>query len=245
MQGLRLGSWYKVWGKRCCDVVLGSLLALIALPLIVVLSLTSMLAFRAWPIFVQPRIGREGRLFRCLKIRSLPKSAPRAADKHAINSVETNAFGRFIRRTHLDEFPQLFLVPLGHMSLVGPRPEMPELLDRYPAELREARKQVRPGCTGLWQISDAAIGMIYESSEYDTYYVDHVSIELDLRILGRTLRMLTSGGSEHLSLFRRPVSPDDLRSSAAEPCSTSGSAAGRAFADSAAKPESRKAESAT
>jgi lipopolysaccharide/colanic/teichoic acid biosynthesis glycosyltransferase len=180
---------YSRWGKRAFDVIVGTVLALLALPLILVLCLLSMMTFRAQPIFVQRRVGRDGKTFRFPKVRSLPKHAPRAADKRQLASVETPAFGRFLRSTHLDELPQLFLVPIGRMSLVGPRPEMPELLDRYPDDVVALRESVRPGCTGLWQVSDQADGQIYEALRHDEYYIHHVSLGLDARILGSTLRM--------------------------------------------------------
>lgn len=190
-------SIYRRWGKRAVDIVLGSVLALLALPLILALSVGSAVAFRAWPIFVQPRVGRDGRLFRCLKIRSLPKSAPRAADKHEVAHVLTNRYGRFVRATHLDELPQLLLVPVGSMSLVGPRPAIPELLSRFPERALERRSRVRPGCTGLWQVSEAAIGPIYASLQYDRFYVSNYSLKLDTQILGRTLLLMLRSLPSH------------------------------------------------
>src|SRR5438093_1962256 len=157
---------YQRWGKRAFDIVVGTTLAIVAVPMIVVLAIGSAIAFRAWPIFVHRRTGRFGEPFSFPKIRSLPTTAPRAADKYVILlGVQTNAFGRFLRRTHLDELPQLFVVPFGRLSLVGPRPEMPELADKYPTSFAVARTRVRPGCTGLWQISNASEGLIPENPQ--------------------------------------------------------------------------------
>jgi lipopolysaccharide/colanic/teichoic acid biosynthesis glycosyltransferase len=166
-------------------------LALIAIPLVIVLAMGSAIAFRAWPIFVHHRTGRFGQPFRFPKIRSLPTTAPRAADKYVILlGVQTNAFGRFLRRTHLDELPQLFLVPFGRLSLVGPRPEMPELADKYPTSFAVARTRIRPGCTGLWQISNASSGLIPENPQFDESYAANVSLRLDLWVLARSFRVL-------------------------------------------------------
>jgi lipopolysaccharide/colanic/teichoic acid biosynthesis glycosyltransferase len=180
---------YLRWVKRPLDTILALPLIVISLPLIVVLACGSAAAFRSWPIFLQRRVGRHGRLFWVPKIRTLPGSAPRGVDKYSLE-LQTNRFGRFLRRTHLDEFPQLWLVPLGRMSLVGPRPEMPELLDRYPVAFAELRARVRPGCTGLWQLSPAACGLIYEAPLYDEYYVEQVSFRLDARLLRETFLIL-------------------------------------------------------
>jgi hypothetical protein len=100
--------------------------------------------------------------------------------------VTRTRFGRFIRATHLDELPQLFLVVSGRMSLVGPRPEMEAVAATFDPEFMEERMRIRPGCTGLWQVSKAADHLIGEAPEYDCYYVHNNCIRLDLWILWRT-----------------------------------------------------------
>jgi lipopolysaccharide/colanic/teichoic acid biosynthesis glycosyltransferase len=214
---------YERWGKRAFDIVVGTMMAIVAIPLIIVLAIGSAIAFRAWPIFVHRRTGRFGRPFSFPKIRSLPPTAPRAADKYVILlGVETNAFGRFLRRTHLDELPQLFLVPFGRLSLVGPRPEMPELADKYPTSFAVARTRVRPGCTGLWQISKASDGLIPENPQYDDAYVANVSWRLDLWVLIRSLRVLFGATKIEMEtvpaplvLARRPQRVPELQPSSA------------------------------
>jgi lipopolysaccharide/colanic/teichoic acid biosynthesis glycosyltransferase len=187
--------------KRVFDVGVGVLLALVALPVIIVCALGSAIALRSWPFFVQPRVGYRGREFRFIKIRSLPRTTPVATDKYSLDGLVTNRFEKLFRRTHLDELPQLLLVPIGRMSLVGPRPEMPELLERYPTEFARQRVLVRPGCTGLWQISADLSKMIYEVPEYDEHYVNNWSMRLDLWILWRTATSL---------LGRRPMTMRDI-----------------------------------
>jgi lipopolysaccharide/colanic/teichoic acid biosynthesis glycosyltransferase len=181
--------------KRGVDVVLGTLFALAALPLIVVLAIGCAIALRAWPIFVQRRIGKDGRTFPLPKLRTLPKTAPAAVDKYHLDPAKIPAFCRLLRRTHVDELPQLLVVPLGWMSLVGPRPEMPALMGRYPSDFAAARSQLRPGCTGLWQISSAAGGLIYEAPEYDVAYVHNAGPRLDAWVAYRTVRMWVTGSS--------------------------------------------------
>ncbi|MBW3614211.1 MAG: sugar transferase, partial [Actinobacteria bacterium] len=96
-----------------------------------------------------------------------------------------------------DELPQLLLVPIGRMSLVGPRPEMPFLHDAMPAPFARLRTEVRPGCAGLWQIGHQCSGLIVEAPEYDLYYVDNWSPVMDLVILWRTARAVVLGAGAY------------------------------------------------
>ena len=138
--------------KRVIDVVVGTILAALALPVVLVLALVTVVNLRAWPFFVQTRIGAAGVPFRLVKLRTLPVATDHYADKRAIESIPLTWVSRTLRRTHLDELPQLFLVPIGLMSLVGPRPEMAFLRQRMNPSFARRRTEVRPGCTGLWQI---------------------------------------------------------------------------------------------
>jgi len=173
--------------KRLIDVVVGTLLALVTLPIVLLLALATAVSMRAWPFFVQTRIGAGGSPFHLVKLRTLPLSTPRYADKRAIETISLPWLPRVLRRTHLDELPQLFLVPFGSMSLVGPRPEMAFLHEQMPTAFARRRTEVRPGCTGLWQIGHGCTGLIAESPEYDLYYVDNQSLLLDLWIVWRTV----------------------------------------------------------
>ena len=173
---------------RAFDLVVGSVLCVALSPLIVVLAIGSAVSFRAWPFFVQERLGRDGATLRFPKIRTLPPDTPRYADKYALRPVETTRFGRFLRQTHLDELPQLFLVVRGHMSLVGPRPEMAAVAEEFDDRFVAVRTLARPGCTGLWQISEARGGLIGEAPEYDLHYLRHAGIRLNLWVLAHTLR---------------------------------------------------------
>lgn len=186
--------------KRTFDIVFGTLLATAALPVMLALAVCVAVSLRTWkPVFVQERVGRTGMRFRIVKLRTLPLRTPPAADKYAIASVVTTRFCRFLRRHHIDELPQLFLVPLGYMSLVGPRPEMPHLLDEFEHEFVAARSSVRPGCTGLWQVSHAVEGLIGEAPHYDLYYVRNSNFWLDCWILWCTIRVLIARSGVSLS----------------------------------------------
>ncbi|CAA9232356.1 MAG: Undecaprenyl-phosphate galactosephosphotransferase [uncultured Acidimicrobiales bacterium] len=175
--------------KRLIDLVMGTVLALLSLPVVLLLAAVSALNLRAWPFFVQTRIGAGGVPFRLVKLRTLPVSTNHYADKRAIESIPLTWVSRTLRRTHLDELPQLVLVPIGRMSLVGPRPEMRFLHEEMPASFARRRTEVRPGCTGLWQIGHQCSGLIAEAPEYDLHYVDNRSLLLDLWIVWRTVTM--------------------------------------------------------
>jgi lipopolysaccharide/colanic/teichoic acid biosynthesis glycosyltransferase len=203
------GSQEGTLGKRVIDVVLGTILSIVALPVICVAALVSAVILRSWPFFVQDRVGRHGRRFRMPKLRTLPRSAPTMADKYDIANLEVPRFCRLLRAAHLDELPQLLLVPFGLMSLVGPRPEMPRLHANGDSDFARVRVGVRPGCTGLWQVSADAGRLIWEAPQYDLFYLQHASLRLDLWILWRTLRSLTGTGSlatlDHLPGWVTPL----------------------------------------
>ena len=188
--------------KRAFDVVAGTLLLVVALPIIVVLAVAVAVTFRAWPFFVQERVGLGGRRFKLIKLRTLPTSAPTEADKFEIQQVVIPRLARFLRRSHLDELPQLLLVPLGKMSLVGPRPEMVRLHEAGNAAFAEARVRVRPGCAGLWQVSTHAPLLIWGAPQYDLFYVRYASLRLDLWVLWRALL--------DMSGLRRPITLADV-----------------------------------
>ena len=169
--------------KRLLDLVCAlPIAALLVVPLAAV-SIGSAVTFRAWPFFVQRREGEGGRDFTMVKIRSLQASAPPEHAKNEPGVIQTNAFGRLIRKYHVDEMTQVFQVLSGQMSLVGPRPEMLSLIDRYSDEQLEARRAFKPGLTGLWQLSPDASRMMYEVSEYDLFYASNWSLRLDIWIL--------------------------------------------------------------
>jgi nucleoside-diphosphate-sugar epimerase/lipopolysaccharide/colanic/teichoic acid biosynthesis glycosyltransferase len=172
---------------RIVQIAVAMVAIVVTVPLVAVLALASACAFRAWPFFRQPRVGLGGRRFTLVKIRTLPKGTAASAPKYELSPESAGRVGRLLRRTHLDELPQLWLVLLGSMALVGPRPEMPDLAAGFAPDFAARRTSVRPGCTGLWQVSPAADGLIGEAPEYDLFYVQHASARLDLWILWRTI----------------------------------------------------------
>jgi lipopolysaccharide/colanic/teichoic acid biosynthesis glycosyltransferase len=188
--------------KRAFDLTAGVALSIVTAPIIVLLAVGSAVSFRAWPLFVQKRLGRGGRPFCFVKLRTLPTDTPIDADKYAIAAAITTRWGRFLRASHLDELPQCWLVVTGHMSLVGPRPEMPALAATFDAAFMEERLAVRPGITGPWQVSTACSGLIGEAPEFDRLYIAHAGPRLDAWVLLRTTGVLV--GLRPLPLERFP-----------------------------------------
>jgi lipopolysaccharide/colanic/teichoic acid biosynthesis glycosyltransferase len=172
--------------RRAFDILISAALLLLTLPIVLVAALGSAISLRTWPFFAQGRIGRDGERFLFLKIRTLRPEVPGYIDKHQLDQWQIPAFCRLLRRLHLDELPQLLLVLQGKMSLVGPRPEMGYLHRRMAPAFAAERTSVRPGCTGLWQISEACTELISESPEYDRFYLAHRTLRLDLWVLWRT-----------------------------------------------------------
>jgi hypothetical protein len=138
-------------------------------------------------LFVQERLGMNGRPFRMFKFRTMWRDAPRyAPSPQGDVDPRITRVGRMLRLCGLDELPQLLNVLRGDMSLVGPRPEMPFIVERY-TQLERQRLRARPGITGLWQLSVDRHAEIHENIEYDLYYIDHQSLMLDALILLETL----------------------------------------------------------
>jgi exopolysaccharide biosynthesis polyprenyl glycosylphosphotransferase len=189
--------------KRIFDVVTAALLVLAFAPLLLACLLAVKLADRGPVLFRQRRIGRNGVEFSCLKFRSMVVDAEeQLADLHVEHGYERGLFkikddprvtrpGRWLRRFSLDELPQLFNVLRGDMSLVGPRPPLPLEVEQY-ADDASRRLRVRPGMTGLWQVSGRSDLTSDEALRLDLYYVDNWSMLQDLSILTKTLRAVTS-----------------------------------------------------
>ncbi len=157
-------------GKRALDVSL-AVLSLVALaPIAAVVAISIKKTSPGQIFFRQQRVGKGGRLFSMYKFRTMYEDAPsygyspKKSDDERITRV-----GRILRRTSLDEIPQLFNILLGHMSFVGPRPEMPFIVEQY-SDIQRQRLALKPGLTGLWQISGDRSRLIHESPEYDVYY---------------------------------------------------------------------------
>ncbi len=177
--------------KRLMDVVL-SLAALLVLSPVFLLTAAALIADSGLPVFFrQKRVGLNGRLFDMLKFRSMRIDAAATGPYFTqANDARITRVGRWIRRTSLDELPQLVNVLRGDMSLVGPRPDVPAQQALYAPEDWALRCSVRPGITGLAQVSGRSEASFEQRLNFDLQYVRHASILSDLHIFWLTFRQL-------------------------------------------------------
>ncbi|MCG2808423.1 MAG: sugar transferase [Coriobacteriia bacterium] len=173
--------------KRVADTLAAGILLIALSPLLLVLAALVRLYLGSPVLFAQMRPGKGGELFRLLKFRTM---IPTPAATSAVEAVGSDAarltrFGRVLRSTSLDELPELLNVLVGQMSIVGPRPLLPEYLTRYNA-IQARRHEVRPGITGWAQVNGRNAVDWDERLAMDVWYVDHRSFALDAKILGMT-----------------------------------------------------------
>ncbi|MEO9254612.1 MAG: sugar transferase [Tepidiformaceae bacterium] len=191
--------------KRVFDVTLTLLAAPVAVLLTAIMALVLAIELRGSPFFLQTRIGLGGRPFTMYKLRTMRHAPPGEAEERKVNDFDTFVFtpsgyrdpritrwGEFARKTSIDELPNLFNVLKGEMSIVGPRPELPEIVAQYP-ERYHRRHDVLPGIAGLAQVNGRSDLTYEEIASYDLLYVDHHSVLTDIHILWRTAFIVLNG----------------------------------------------------
>src|ERR671935_2780661 len=183
--------------KRVMDVVVSALVLVAVIPLWVVVAVAIRLDSPGPVLFVQERIGFKGKRFRCFKFRTMQVDAEaRLAEMRRRGEVEGPVYklrrdprvtrvGRWLRRTSLDELPQLLNVLRGEMSLVGPRPCIPYELEHY-QPVHWQRLSVKPGMTGVWQVYGRSVSTFDEMVQMDLRYIREQSLLLDLKLLVKT-----------------------------------------------------------
>ena len=182
--------------KRLMDILLAGAALLLLSPVLLATAAAVALDSGFPVLFRQTRIGRDGRTFGMFKFRSMvPNAAAIGPFNTAADDPRITRVGRFIRRTSLDELPQLFNVLVGDMSLVGPRPDVPVQRSLYNDRDWALRCSVRPGITGLAQVVLRSEGTEDDRRELDLRYVREQSVWLDLKILARTAGRLTGRGA--------------------------------------------------
>lgn len=191
--------------KRIFDIALTLLLSPLALPVVAIAALALAVDLRGSPFFLQTRIGLDERPFTMFKLRTMRHAAPGAEPEYRVDDWSTYVFspsgyqdprvtrlGGWIRAKSIDELPNLLNVLKGDMSLVGPRPEIPQLVAQYPAAFH-LRHKVKPGITGLAQINGRSDLTYKETASYDLEYVQTHSLIGDVRILFQTARLAITG----------------------------------------------------
>ncbi|MBF0507758.1 MAG: sugar transferase [Deltaproteobacteria bacterium] len=196
---------YYILFKRMIDLLLAAILLLLLWPLFGLIGLAIKLDSAGPVFFAHERVGKNGRLFRMYKFRSMHLTAdPYAVSPLNQEDPRITGVGKFIRRLCLDELPQLFNVLKGDMAIVGPRPEMPFIVAEY-NNIHMERLRVLPGMTGLWQIHGDRSQAIHEDIGYDLDYIKRMSLFLDATILVKTmLFVLTTIKPEK----KEPTHPD-------------------------------------
>lgn len=198
---------FQLFLKRAFDIATAMFLILCFSPLLIIVAILIKLSSKGNILYSNERVGYKGNHFRCYKFRSMvsdqsvKKSDYEVAlanqEKGILHKVKNDSritwIGKIIRKTSIDELPQLFNVLKGDMSVVGPRPLVPFMLKHLP-EFREIRCMVRPGITGLWQVRDRVNNTSAEFMiEHDTEYIEYYSLFLDARILLRTPIVVITG----------------------------------------------------
>lgn len=179
---------------RAADAILAAAILLILAPMLVAAMLLIRLGSRGPAIYRQRRVGQSGREFELLKLRTMALGSDPVGLGTAVGAADprVTGVGRLLRRTSLDELPNLLNVLRGEMAIVGPRPTIPSHLEHFRPH-QHRRHAVRPGITG-WAQVNGRLGISWgRRIELDCWYVEHRSLRLDLRILARTVRQVATG----------------------------------------------------
>ncbi|MFQ5491286.1 MAG: sugar transferase [Phycisphaerae bacterium] len=190
-------------GKRVFDLCAGMVLLILCSPVLAASAVAIKLSSRGPLLFRHVRVGRRGVEFEPYKFRTMHHGRKHdAVELVPLDHSEITAVGRFLRRYKLDELPQLFNVIGGRMSLVGPRPEMPEHVAEY-TPFKRQRLAVRPGLTGLAQTNGSAAISWDERIAYDVWYIGHCNAIMDLGILLKTVGVMLRGDAHYARSFEQ------------------------------------------
>uniref|UniRef100_UPI003863ABC2 exopolysaccharide biosynthesis polyprenyl glycosylphosphotransferase n=1 Tax=Anaerovibrio slackiae TaxID=2652309 RepID=UPI003863ABC2 len=202
-----LSRWYNRWGKFCFDMVVTVMGSILPSPFLLLLALVVGIDNRGRVIFAHRRVGRQGKPFSCYKFQTMVKDADKALVQYLSENADARKewersfkladdprvtrLGAFLRRTSLDELPQIVNVLKGEMSLVGPRPIVEAEMEMYGENIREYL-MVRPGITGMWQTSGRSDTTYEERVQMDTWYVRNWSVWIDMKYLFKTFEAVVS-----------------------------------------------------
>jgi lipopolysaccharide/colanic/teichoic acid biosynthesis glycosyltransferase len=180
--------------KRALDLAIAGPLALISAPVVGLAALAVRLESHGHPIYRQTRVGKDGHVFEVLKLRTMVSGAETMGAGMAVDEGDTRItrVGAFLRRTSIDELPNMINVLRGEMSLIGPRPTIQVQVDQY-TDRQRRRLDALPGLSGWAQVNGRASLPWPERIELDLWYLEHASLRLDLRILVLTARMAVTG----------------------------------------------------
>jgi len=193
MKPTAASPFYRSAIKAPLDILVAAIAIVITSPILLLLCLFLYRSTGGSVLFVQPRVGKNEREFKAYKFRTMNNK--RGPDNQLLPDAERlTVIGRFVRKTSLDELPQLFNIVRGEMSFIGPRPLLPEYLPYYNEEQKK-RHLVMPGITGLAQINGRNLTTWEKRFEFDVFYVENVSLLLDIKIFFKTIvKVLKSEG---------------------------------------------------
>lgn len=177
---------YKTLFKRILDFIASFIGLLVLSPVFIIITIGLFIANQGKPFFFQKRPGKNGKIFNIIKFKTMnDKRDP--SGKLLSDELRLTKIGAFVRKTSLDEIPQLINVLKGEMSLIGPRPLLPEYLNLY-NDFQRRRNDVKPGITGWAQVNGRNTISWEQKFEYDVWYVDHLNFLLDIKILLLTVK---------------------------------------------------------
>lgn len=191
-------KWFQLFLKRCIDILFSLSVLLIFLPLWILVAIIIKLTSRGPILFLQDRPGKNKKIFKVYKFRTMkPGSETMIKGKEVLSDDDrVTAIGKLLRRTKIDEIPQILNILKGDMSLVGPRPERIASLEDYDDEISK-RLNIRPGITGLAQVSGNIYLDLKDRYRYDVYYVKNYSFFLDIKIVVRTFLVIILGENKY------------------------------------------------
>jgi lipopolysaccharide/colanic/teichoic acid biosynthesis glycosyltransferase len=180
--------------RRAFDVLLSATVLIVTSPILLLAIVAIRLESKGHPIYRQHRVGRDGAPFDVLKLRTMVSGAERMGAGLAVDDGDSRItrVGAFLRRTSIDELPNLVNVLKGEMSIIGPRPTVPVQVAQY-TDRQRGRLALKPGITGWAQVNGRASLPWPQRIELDLWYVEHATLALDLKILYLTARMLVTG----------------------------------------------------
>ncbi len=180
--------------KRLFDVLFSFISILILSPFLFIIGIIVWIDTKAFPVFRQRRMGKNNKEFLILKFRSMNKNTPSDLPTHLLENPNKyiTKFGKFIRKTSIDELPQLFNVFVGHMSFIGPRPALWSQLDLIEGRNNNDVEIIRPGLTGWAQLNGRDTITVEEKVRLDAYYLHQFSLWLDIKIIFKTIGSVIS-----------------------------------------------------
>ena len=188
--------------KRTFDIVFSLIVIIVGMPIWLLIALIIKLESEGKAFYSQPRIGLNNKVFTIYKFRSMAQTKcadPENPQWTKVGDPRVTKFGKFIRKSHIDEIPQFYNVLIGDMSIIGPRPEQPKFVEEFSSQLTyyNRRHLVRPGITGWWQIKYKShildLEEIKNRTKDDFYYIENMSLQLDFEILVRTIFVVLKG----------------------------------------------------